>query len=113
MRKNYSISEESHQEKVKNTTCTLSTEYKITIPKLIREALNLVIGDEVTISLISKKLIIRKLYEDTMENKMVLNDRGAVQIPQEFIKLLSLEKGDLFNVYLADSSVILRKIATD
>ncbi|MCF3944862.1 AbrB/MazE/SpoVT family DNA-binding domain-containing protein [Oceanobacillus alkalisoli] len=113
MGKNYSISEESHQEKVKNTTCILSTEYKITIPKLIRETLNLVNGDEVIISLISKKLTIRKLYEDTAENKMVLNDRGAVQIPQEFIKLQSLEKGDVFNVYLADSSIILRKKTND
>src|SRR5699024_1530243 len=99
MGKNYSL----------NGTCTLSNGYTITIPKLIRESLNLISGDEVTISLKSKDLIIQKLYKDTLENSMILNGRGSVKIPQEFIRLLSLEKGDVFILYLANSGITLRK----
>lgn len=104
MRENYSLSEEA-----KNKTCTLSKGYTITIPKSIRKTLNLRSGEEVTISLTSKELIIRKLYEDNLENKMILTDRGSVKIPQEFIKLLSLERGDVFILYLAKSSIILKR----
>ncbi|MCF3942257.1 AbrB/MazE/SpoVT family DNA-binding domain-containing protein [Oceanobacillus alkalisoli] len=100
MRKNYSL----------RGTCTLSNGYTITIPKLIRESLNLTSGDEVTISLKSKDLIIQKLYKDTLENNMILNDRGSVKIPQEFIKLLSLESGDVFNLYLTNSNIIILRI---
>lgn len=110
MRENYSLSKESSKQEEKNTTCTLSKEYKITIPKFIRQEFNLICGDEVTISLTSKELIIRKQLEDTLENRMVLNDRGTVKIPQEFIKILSLQKGDVFNIYLANSCILLRRL---
>lgn len=109
MRVNYSLSEESNKQEVKNKTCTLSKGYTITIPKSIRETLNLKNGDEVIIGLTSKDLIIQKLYDDTLENKMILTDRGSVKIPQEFIKLLSLERGDVFTLCLAKSSIILEK----
>ncbi|WP_249871653.1 AbrB/MazE/SpoVT family DNA-binding domain-containing protein [Oceanobacillus saliphilus] len=112
MRENYSLREESNKQTAKNTTCTLSKGYTITIPKLIRETLNLYCGHEIIIRLQSKELVIQKLlYEDTLENKMVLNNRGSVRIPQEFIKLLSLERGDIFNLYLTNSGILLKKSA--
>ena len=111
MRENYSLSEESKIRRNKeHTTCILTNGYKITIPKLIREKLSFISGDEVTISLNSEELIIQKQYGDTLENKMVLNDRGTIKIPQEFIKLLSLERGDLFNLHLIGSTILLKKI---
>lgn len=110
MREKSSLTEEWDKHPKNDIICILSTGYKITIPKIIREKLNLLNGgDELTISLRSKELIVRKLSQDTLENKMIINDRGNVKIPQEFIKLLCLEKGDTFNLYLVDSSIILRK----
>lgn len=111
MRENYSPTEEWNKHTAENATCILTTSYKITIPKTIRETLNLLNGDELTISLRSKELIIRKLSQDTLENKMIINERGTVKIPQEFINLLSWEKGDLFNLHLDNSSIIMRKKA--
>ena len=110
MREKSSLTEESNKQTKKDITCILSTAYKITIPKIIREKLNLLTGgDELTISLRSKELIVRKLSQDILENKMIINDRGNVKIPQEFIKLLCLEKGDIFSLNLVDSNIILRK----
>lgn len=111
MRENFSLSEETNKKDLIYKTCTLSKGYTITIPKSVRETLNFISGDEITISLTSKNLIIRKLYDDMLENKMILTDRGAVKIPQEFIELLSLEEGDQFKLCLTNNSVLLRKQA--
>lgn len=109
MRENNSLTDKPNKQLKKNTICILSKGNTITIPKFVREEINLICGDEVTISLTSKEIIIWKQYEDILENRMTLNSRGTVKIPQEFIKLLSLEKGDVFNLYLANSSIHLRK----
>lgn len=111
MKEKYSLCEESNKLKVINTTCILSNAYTITIPKFIREALNLLSEDEITISLKSNQLIIRKLSEDNLENKMILNNKGTVKIPQEFIKLLPLKRGDQFNLYVQNKVIILKKEA--
>jgi len=103
--------EELNKLKVKKITCILSNSYTITIPKFIREALNLLSDDEVTISLKSNQLILRKLSEDKLENRMILNNKGTVKIPQEFIKLLPLERGDQFNLYVENKVIFLRKKA--
>ena len=61
-------------------TCTLSNSYSITIPKVIRDILNLKNGDEVTISLKSKELVIQKLSGETLENKIEKYERWIVPI---------------------------------
>ncbi|MDO6449449.1 AbrB/MazE/SpoVT family DNA-binding domain-containing protein [Oceanobacillus profundus] len=92
-------------------TRTLSSSYSITIPKVIRDILNLKKGDEITISLKSKELVIQKLNRETLENKMILNDRGSIRIPAEIRNLLFLKKGDIFNLYLTGNKqcILLRK----
>ena len=107
MEENYSLNQKRKKEK--NTTCTLSKCYTITIPKLIRETLDLMSGDEIIISSNSEQLIIQKLNEHTLENIMILNNRGSVKIPQEFINLLSLENGDTFILSMSNSSIVLKK----
>lgn len=96
MRENFSCEDSIKRGHTEHTTCILTKGYTITIPKLVREKLIFISGDEVTISMKSNLLIIQKPYSDTLENKIVFNDRGSIKIPQEFIKLLSLEKGDCF-----------------
>ena len=104
MNETYFRNEKLNDKKKKTLTCTLSNGYSITIPKVIRDTLNLKNGDEVTIGLKSKKLVIQKLSGDTFENKMILNDRGSVRIPAEIKNLLCLERGDIFNLYLTGNN---------
>ena len=111
MKKFNSLNKDLDMLRDKSLICILSSIYTITIPKLIRESLKLRYGDEVTISLKSKDLVIQKVSGDTLENKMILNDRGSVRIPAELIKLLFLKKGDTFKLYLISNNqcVLLRK----
>lgn len=94
-------------------TCTLSNSYSITIPKVIRDILNLKNGDEVTISLKSKELVIQKLSGETLENKMILNDRGSIRVPVEIRNLLFLKKGDIFNLYLTSNKQCILSIKNE
>ncbi|WP_010650449.1 hypothetical protein [Oceanobacillus massiliensis] len=93
--------------------CTLSKVHSVTIPKIIRNTLQLKTGVEVTISLRTKSndIVIQKNNGDASENKMVLNNRGSVRIPAEIIKLMYLNKGDIFKIYLASNNIfiLLRK----
>lgn len=112
MKEVYSIGKESKRSRNKeHITCILTKGHSITIPKLIRGKLSFISGDEITISLKSEELIIQKSYRDMLENKIILNDRGSIKIPQEFIKILSLKKGDRFNLYMVNSRVVLLKKA--
>jgi len=109
MKESCSLTIEAIEDKRNITTCTLSKGYTITIPKLIRETLNLLSGEEVTISLAYEELVIEKRCKDTLENTMILNNRGCIKIPQEFINLLYLEKGDVFNLHVDNNSILLSK----
>lgn len=81
--------------------CTLNKSQCITIPKKIRRLLSLKAGDEVTISLtnISKGMIVQKYTCETLENIMVVTNSGSIRIPKEFMKVLSLKIGDMFHIY--------------
>ncbi|WP_067727170.1 AbrB/MazE/SpoVT family DNA-binding domain-containing protein [Oceanobacillus damuensis] len=93
--------------------CKLNKRLTITIPKNIRERLSLMAGDEAAISLIarSNELMIRKATEGTVDNKMIINERGAIRIPIEIGRFLSLENGDLFLLYFSNRGpfIILKK----
>ncbi|MCG3419724.1 MULTISPECIES: AbrB/MazE/SpoVT family DNA-binding domain-containing protein [Oceanobacillus] len=95
--------------------CKLNKRMTITIPKKIRKRLSLMAGDEVAISMIAKsnELIIRKVIEDTLDNKMIINEKGAIRIPIELRRFLSLENGDLFLLNLKDHGpfISLKKLS--
>ena len=94
--------------------CKLSKRQTITIPKKVRERLFILAGDEVTISMIAKsnELIIQKTAGNTLENKMIINEKGAIRIPIELGRFLSLKKGDSFLLYLTDHDpfILLKKL---
>ncbi|MGJ9459016.1 AbrB/MazE/SpoVT family DNA-binding domain-containing protein [Oceanobacillus sp. CF4.6] len=104
------------RDKLTNTgiICKLNKRQTITIPKKIRERLLILAGDEVAISMVAKsnELIIRKITGNTLENKMIINERGAIRIPIELGRLLSLKKGDSFLLYLTDHVpfILLKKL---
>lgn len=84
--------------------CKLNKSLTMTIPKKIRERLSIMAGDQVAISLIAKsnELIIRKVTESTVDNQMIINERGAIRIPIEIGRFLSLKNGDLFLLYFSN-----------
>jgi len=95
-----------------NLFCTLNKRQFITIPKVIRNRLHLEAGSELTISMLhgSKDLLVQKPAKHTLENIMVLSNRGTVRIPQELKRYLCLQAGDLFHIYLsADERFIVLK----
>lgn len=84
--------------------CILNQGLSITIPKKIRKELSITAGDEVAVSLIAKSngLLIQKNTENTLDNIMTINEKGAIRIPVELKRFLSLKKGDSFLLYIAD-----------
>ena len=94
-----------------NQYCVLTKSQSITIPKVMRESLNLRVGDEVAISFEIKSNVIKieKLNGNISDNKMVINRKGGILIPTEIVKLLRLKTGDTFHPYLNDQKILLRK----
>ncbi|WP_040980510.1 MULTISPECIES: AbrB/MazE/SpoVT family DNA-binding domain-containing protein [Oceanobacillus] len=108
----YLLNEKILQIRSTGLLCTITNSYSITIPKPIRDILNLSPGDEVVISKSqSNELVVQKFSGSSLENIMILNERGSFRVPKEFIRFLYLEKGDTFNLYLNSEKqiVLLRK----
>ncbi|GAA0316494.1 MULTISPECIES: AbrB/MazE/SpoVT family DNA-binding domain-containing protein [Oceanobacillus] len=109
----YLLNEKNPQLSPTGLFCTLTSSYSITLPKPIRDILNLNPGDEIVISLRSQshELVVQKFGGNSLENIMILNERGSFRVPKEFIKFLYLEKGDTFILYLnrEQKIVLLRK----
>lgn len=92
--------------------CILNKSQCITLPTTIRNSLSLIAGDTVTVSLItnSKELVIKKLIGETVENIMIISNKGSIRIPEELMRTLHLKKGEVFHLYLSiDESFILLK----
>ncbi|CDO04324.1 SpoVT / AbrB like domain protein [Oceanobacillus picturae] len=92
--------------------CILNRTQSITIPIIIRDTLSLTAGDEVIVGLTSnsKELLIQKLIGQTLENIMIISNKGSIRIPEELMKTLYLKKGEVFHIYISiDESVILLK----
>ncbi|WP_332696210.1 AbrB/MazE/SpoVT family DNA-binding domain-containing protein [Halalkalibacter lacteus] len=106
--------EKKKQLSVSKSTCNLNQRQSIIIPNLIRKRLNIHSGDEVTVSLSEKTngLVIRKSFGDTLENKMIIGQRGSIRIPSELMRVLRLEVGDIFDIHSPDndSFIFLEKI---
>ncbi|CEI82991.1 hypothetical protein J18TS1_07070 [Oceanobacillus oncorhynchi subsp. incaldanensis] len=107
------INEKNPQINPTGLHCMITSSYSVTIPKPIRDILNLSPGDEVIISSKHKsnELIVQKFSGNSIENIMILNERGSFRVPKEFIKFLNLEIGDIFSLYLNREKqiVLLRK----
>ncbi|TES45767.1 AbrB/MazE/SpoVT family DNA-binding domain-containing protein [Halalkalibacterium halodurans] len=94
-------------------TCSLKNGQSITIPRPIREKLSFFPGDEVTVSLTaeSNELMIRKVKGDTLDNKMIISERGAIRIPVELRRFLRLEREESFDIFVLreDEGILLKK----
>ncbi|MCM3763062.1 AbrB/MazE/SpoVT family DNA-binding domain-containing protein [Alkalihalobacillus oceani] len=94
--------------------CILKNGQTITLPKKIRERLCLNFGDEVTVGLTkkSKELIIQKCEGETLDNRMIVSERGAVRIPMELRRFIPLEKGDYFHIFIMkeNQAILLKKV---
>ncbi|WP_068672938.1 hypothetical protein [Oceanobacillus sp. Castelsardo] len=106
--------EDTSQNKLINTGlfCILNKSQCITLPITIRNSLSLIVGDEVTVSLTthSKELIIKKLIGETVENIMIISNKGSIRIPEEIMRTLHLKRGVVFHIYVSiDESFILLK----
>ncbi|WP_100405380.1 AbrB/MazE/SpoVT family DNA-binding domain-containing protein [Bacillus solitudinis] len=82
--------------------CTIKSGYYVTIPKSIRKSLTLGCGDEVAVGLTGQadELMIQKLHGETLNNKMIISEKGAIRIPIELRRILKLEKEDSFYIFL-------------
>ena len=94
-------------------TCSLKHKQHITIPSAIRRRLNILPGEEIAIGLKggSKDLIIKKYSDHSLDNKMIVSDRGSIRIPTELTRVLGLCRGDVFHIYLLknDDCILLKK----
>ncbi|KGA96268.1 MAG: AbrB/MazE/SpoVT family DNA-binding domain-containing protein [Bacillaceae bacterium] len=106
------------KEKVKELTdsnlmCSLKDKQHITIPSSIRRKLNILPGEEVAVGLADglKDLIIKKNSDHSLDNKMIVSERGSIRIPTELTRALGLCKGDVFHIYLLikDNCILLKK----
>lgn len=106
------------QNKLINTGlfCTLNKSQCITLPITIRNSLSLIAGDEVTVGLTthSKELVIKKLIGETVENIMIISNKGSIRIPEELMRTLYLKKGEVFHLYVSinESFILLKKVKT-
>ncbi|MFC0560147.1 AbrB/MazE/SpoVT family DNA-binding domain-containing protein [Halalkalibacter alkalisediminis] len=95
-------------------TCSLKHRQDVTIPGSIRKKLFILPGEEVIIGLEegSNDLFIRKYTNHSLENKMVVSDRGSIRIPTELTRALGLCKGDMFHIYLVknENGLLLKKV---
>ncbi|MCD8511081.1 MAG: AbrB/MazE/SpoVT family DNA-binding domain-containing protein [Bacillus sp. (in: Bacteria)] len=93
--------------------CKVSKYFTVTIPKVIRERLNIIPGEQVNVglSMDQQALLISKTgQETTTDNKMIVRDNNLISIPTELRRSLNLNKGDKFQVLtLKDRIAILRK----
>jgi bifunctional DNA-binding transcriptional regulator/antitoxin component of YhaV-PrlF toxin-antitoxin module len=82
--------------------CTLNKTQSITIPIIIRDTLSITAGDEVIIGLTSnsKELFIQSLIGQTLENIMIISNKGSIRIPEELMRTLYLKKGEVFHIYI-------------
>ncbi|MFC2947638.1 AbrB/MazE/SpoVT family DNA-binding domain-containing protein [Virgibacillus sediminis] len=94
------------------STCRLTTRYSITIPKRIRETLDLKSHEEVSISFRSKpsEVFIQKIHQNNSgENTMVMDSRGGIRIPAEVQRFLNLKKGDKFSLFIINNDKLMLK----
>ncbi|WP_188453354.1 AbrB/MazE/SpoVT family DNA-binding domain-containing protein [Virgibacillus oceani] len=110
MYETYKIQNKCNQFTDTGLTCTLNNGQSITIPKSIRETVPLMPGDEVTVGLTNslQELIIRKYNRASLDNKMIISERGGIWIPKELRKSLCLRKGDMFQVYVSNSTQLIK-----
>ncbi|MCM3715468.1 AbrB/MazE/SpoVT family DNA-binding domain-containing protein [Alkalihalobacillus oceani] len=92
--------------------CSFKSGQSITIPKPIREELSILFGDEVIVSVKANQneLIIQKNSGETVDNKMIVSEKGSIRIPKELKRFLHIKPGDTFKIFLlSNQAIVLRK----
>ncbi|ADU31309.1 hypothetical protein [Evansella cellulosilytica] len=110
--KSYSKSVELNDAIDRSIECAVSTTYTITVPKIIRNIMGIIPGEQVNVglSIEQQALLISKATRGTTDNIMIVRDNNKLTIPTELRRSLNLNKGDKFKVLtLQDRMAIFRK----